>query len=168
MIASMSADAFWGVLRRHEPASAAMLRRLTRIARGHLQRVVEFSTLPVRSRVHAELMRLTRINPGPNRMTAVITPAPTHAAIASRISTHREAVSRELSELARAGLIEKRGNALIIRDVAALARMVEETLEESSDPSDPNGLMDRRGWSSDSAVPNVRPLRVAGSGARGR
>ena len=58
LIASMSADAFWEVLRRHEPVCAAMLRRLTGIARTHLQRVVEFSTLSVRSRIHAELLRL--------------------------------------------------------------------------------------------------------------
>ncbi|HET6518986.1 MAG TPA: helix-turn-helix domain-containing protein, partial [Geminicoccaceae bacterium] len=57
---------------------------------------------------------------------AVIAPAPTHAEIASRVSTHREAVSRELSELARAGLVERRNGALLIRDVERLGRMVDE------------------------------------------
>jgi CRP/FNR family transcriptional regulator, cyclic AMP receptor protein len=90
--------------------SAATLRRLTRIIRSHQQRVVEFSTLPVRSRIHAELLRLARLSPpGPDRTSAVVSPAPTHAEIASRISTHREAVTRELNELARAKLVEKRG-----------------------------------------------------------
>ncbi len=136
LIASMPADAFWDVLRRHEAVCAAIMRRLTRIIRGHLQRVVEFSTLPVRSRIHAELLRLARISapgighPGMDRTSAVIAPAPTHAEIASRISTHREAVTRELNELARAKLIEKRGSVLVIRDIEALAEMVEETLEE--------------------------------------
>jgi CRP-like cAMP-binding protein len=46
LIASMSADLFWEVLRRHQSVSAAMLRRLTRIARGNLQRLVEPSALP--------------------------------------------------------------------------------------------------------------------------
>ena len=131
LIASMPADAFWDVLRRHEAVCAAIMRRLTRIIRGHLQRVVEFSTLPVRSRIHAELLRLARISPpGSDRASAVIAPAPTHAEIASRISTHREAVTRELNELARAKLIEKRGSVLVIRDIEALAEMVEETMEE--------------------------------------
>jgi CRP-like cAMP-binding protein len=131
LIASMSADLFWDILRRHEPVCTAILRRLTRVARGHLQRLVELSTLPVRSRVHAELLRLARFGAsGPDRAIAVIAPAPTHAEIASRISTHREAVTRELNELARAKLIEKRGSALVIRDIAALASMVEETLGE--------------------------------------
>jgi hypothetical protein len=38
-------------------------------------------------------------------------------------------VTRELNELARAKLIEKRGNDLIIRDIAMLESMVEDTLE---------------------------------------
>jgi CRP/FNR family cyclic AMP-dependent transcriptional regulator len=131
LIASMSMDLFWDVLREHQSVCAAILRRLTRIIRTHQRRVVEFSTLPVRSRVHAELLRLARISaPGPERTTAVIVPAPTHAEIASRISTHREAVTRELNELARAKLIEKRSSALIIQDIMALVDMVEETLEE--------------------------------------
>jgi CRP/FNR family transcriptional regulator, cyclic AMP receptor protein len=131
LIASMSADLFWDLLRHHEAVRAAMLRRLTGIARSHLRRVVEFSTLPVRSRVHAELLRLARIGaPTGGRASAVVAPVPTHAELASRISTHREAVTRELNELARAGLIEKRSGTLVIRDVAALAEMVEEPLEE--------------------------------------
>ncbi len=131
LIASMSAELFWDMLRRHEAVRAATLRRLTRIIRTHQQRVVEFSTLPVRSRIHAELLRLARLSPpGPDRTSAAISPAPTHAEIASRISTHREAVTRELNELARAQLIEKRGSTLIIRNIGTLAGMVEEMLEE--------------------------------------
>src|SRR5262249_9120861 len=131
LIASMSADLFWDVLRRYEPVCAATLRRLTGIARAAVQRVVELSTLPVRSRVHSELLRLASNGaPGRNRAIAVIDPAPTHAEIASRISTHREAVTRELNSLARANLIEKRGTALIIRDTGALANMVQDALLE--------------------------------------
>lgn len=131
LIASMSADQFWDVLRGHETVCAAILRRLTGIARSTLQRVVEFSTLPVRSRVHAELLRLARSG-GKDRTKVVISRPPTHAEIASRISTHREAVTRELAELARAGLIEKRGSDLVIRDVEALESLIEEAMDEPS------------------------------------
>jgi CRP/FNR family transcriptional regulator, cyclic AMP receptor protein len=131
LIASMSASLFWDVLHRHPPVCAAILRRLTRVARASTQRVVEFSTLPVRGRLQAELLRLARIGaPGPDCASAVIAPAPTHAEIASRISTHREAVTRELNELARANLVERRGGTLVIRNVAALASLLEETLGE--------------------------------------
>jgi CRP/FNR family transcriptional regulator, cyclic AMP receptor protein len=129
LVAIMPGDQFWDLMRRYETVWTAVLRRLTGIARATLQRVVEFSTLPVRGRLHAELLRLARIG-GPDRSIAVISPAPTHAEIASRISTHREAVTRELNELVRAKLIEKRGNDLIIRDVATLESMVEDNLDE--------------------------------------
>ncbi|MFO1108599.1 MAG: Crp/Fnr family transcriptional regulator [Bradyrhizobium sp.] len=128
LIASMSAGQFWEILRHHDEVCAAMLRRLTQIARANQQRVVEFSTLPVRSRLHAELVRLARGSGSDRR--AVISPAPTHAEIASRISTHREAVTRELNELARAKLIEKRGTDLIVCDVEMLESMVEDSMGE--------------------------------------
>jgi CRP-like cAMP-binding protein len=131
LVAAMPADLFREVLRRHESVCVAVLRRLTGIARTMSRRVIEFSTLPVRHRLHAELLRLARADVAdPRRRTAAIAPAPTHAEIASRISTHREAVSRELAELTRSGLVERRGGDLILRDVGALARMVEEALEE--------------------------------------
>jgi CRP/FNR family transcriptional regulator, cyclic AMP receptor protein len=44
LIGRMSADLFWDVMRRHESVWAAMLRRLTRIARAELQRLVEPGT----------------------------------------------------------------------------------------------------------------------------
>ena len=56
------------------------------------------------------------------------TRVPTHTELATRLSTHREAVTRELNTLARAGLIERHGNALRINDVAELSRMVETVL----------------------------------------
>jgi CRP-like cAMP-binding protein len=173
LIASMSADLFWDVLRRYEPVCAAMLRRLTRIIRSKLQRVVEFSTLPVRSRIHAELLRLARISgPGSSQTIAVIEPAPTHADIASCISTHREAVTRELNELARAKLIEKRGSVLIIRDIVALANMVQHSLEEPcagvtfhNDGGGPESKSDR----SRRPLPDsVRPMPLGSGNSRER
>ena len=131
LIASMSASQFWHVVHHHAPVRTAILRRLTRVARASTQRVVEFSILPVRGRLQAELLRLARIGaPDLDRGSAIIAPAPTHAELASRISTHREAVTRALNELARAKLIERRGSTLVIRDVMALTRLLEETLGE--------------------------------------
>jgi len=178
LIASMSADLFWDVLRRYAPVCAALLRRLTMIVRTFQQRVVEFSTLPVRSRIHAELLRLARVSPpGPDRTIAVISAAPTHADIASRISTHREAVTRELNELARAELIEKRGSALIIRDIVALAGMVQDTLEQPcwgitfrEPDGGTDGKLERSRRLASAAIPaNVRPRALlAGGAARDR
>ena len=55
---------------------------------------------------------------------------PTHAEIASRISTHREAVARELSRLAKLGVITRKGAGSTIPDLDRLARMVAEATAE--------------------------------------
>ena len=126
--ASLKAAEFSQLLRDHPAVSAATLRRLVRLVRSLSERVFEFSTLAVRNRIHAELLRLCREGMTSDN-AARIDPAPTHAEIASRISTHREAVSRELGELARARLVERNGHALVVHDVARLARLVE-TVQE--------------------------------------
>ncbi len=129
LIASMSANVFWEVLRDYPEVSATTLKRLTSQVRFLSERIFEFSTLAVKNRIHAELLRLARDHMR-DENTADISPAPTHAHIASRITTHREAVTRELNDLARAGLIERRGRTLIIRDVTQLTRMVQDVLGE--------------------------------------
>lgn len=129
LIASMSANVFWEVLRDYPEVSAITLKRLTIQVRVLSERVFEFSTLAVKNRIHAELLRLARDHMR-DENTADISPAPTHADIASRISTHRETVTRELNNLARTGLIEQHGRTLIIRDVTQLTRMVQDVLGE--------------------------------------
>ena len=129
LIASMSPDIFLDLLRNDPEVSASIHRQLAGLVRSLTERVFEFSTLTVKNRIHAELLRLARDHmEGEN--TAVISPVPTHAEFASRVSTHREAVTRELNALERAGLIERHGGTLIIPDFARLARTVEEVLGE--------------------------------------
>jgi CRP/FNR family cyclic AMP-dependent transcriptional regulator len=169
LIASMSADQFWEVMRQHESVRAAILRRLTGLARSMLQRVVEFSTLPVRGRLHAELLRLAQVGAQEtDRTTAVISPAPTHAEIASRISTHREAVTRELNELARAKLIEKRGRDLIICDIEMLASLVEDPVEETSWGERGTRTKNEAGPPASLLSANVRAPQLAGGEGRAR
>ena len=54
----------------------------------------------------------------------VIDPAPTHAELASRIGTHREAVTRELRFLAEHGIIRQHRRRLTVADMPGLARLV--------------------------------------------
>ena len=129
LIVSMSKIVFWEVLADYPIVAATILKQLTKQIRDLTERVFEFSTLAVRNRIQAELLRLARENAG-DKDSAVISPALTHAEIASRVSTHREAVTRELNNLARAGLIEQHGRVLIIRNIGQLARLVEEVLGE--------------------------------------
>jgi CRP-like cAMP-binding protein len=106
----------------------ALLPQLVMKIRALTARVYEFSTLAVNNRIQAELLRLANLVSHGN--TARIVPAPTHVEIASRVSTHREAVTRELSHLSRVGIIERRGAALIIKDVDLLADMVRDATGE--------------------------------------
>ncbi len=124
VIASMSADIFWEILRAYPDAAARLVKNLASSVRTLTERVFEFSALAVRNRIHAELLRLAR-----DHMTgeniAVIRPAPTHAELSSRISTTREAVTRELNQLSRDGLVERRSGALVVRDVEQLVHLVQ-------------------------------------------
>ena len=105
------------------------MKRLSRLTRLLSERVFEYSTLAVKNRIHAELLRLARDRIDDNNQ-AVIDPVPTHADLASRVSTHREAVTRELNSLAQAGLLERHSEKIIVRDVAELERMVHEVTGE--------------------------------------
>ena len=49
----------------------------------------------------------------------------THAEIASRVSTTRETVARAMAQLSTAGIVERKGKTLYIRDRERLAHMVE-------------------------------------------
>ncbi len=67
---------------------------------------------------------LGRSAPTAQGKTASIDPAPTHAEIASRTSTHREAVTRELNRLTKMGILEQRSRVLWIKDLARLEALV--------------------------------------------
>jgi CRP-like cAMP-binding protein len=102
-----------------------VLRRLTRLLRDTAERVIELSTLGVQNRIHAELLRLA-LKAGIEGNRARLDPAPKHSDIASRVSTNREQVTREMTVLANAQLIAKEGTAMVVLNVERLARMVEE------------------------------------------
>ena len=124
LIVSMPADVFWDAMMRYPEICAATLKNLTALVRLLCDRVVEFSTMGVKKRIYAELLRLAT-RQAQNDNSAVISPTPTHAEIASLVSTHREAVTREMSHLAQAGLIERRDGTLVVLDVAELARIAQ-------------------------------------------
>ncbi|MCU6313095.1 helix-turn-helix domain-containing protein, partial [Enterobacter cloacae] len=77
------------------------------------------STLVVRKRLILELLRRAE-EIGPVNGQVSVDPAPTHFELAAKISTHREAVSREMSALAKRGLVERRNGRLMLRDLPAL------------------------------------------------
>jgi CRP/FNR family transcriptional regulator, cyclic AMP receptor protein len=123
LLASISDKAFVQLIHDNPAFCMAILKRLTDQVRRLTERVFDFSTLAVRNRIHTELLRLARQNMvSPN--SAEISPVPTHAELACFVSTHREAITRELSELTKHRIIQRTGHVLRIPDVEKLERMV--------------------------------------------
>ena len=128
LIASIAGSSFRELLQ-SEPGLAHALLRLTKTIRALTNRVYEFSTLAVNNRIQAELLRLASLGSKEGKGARIV-PAPTHVEIASRVSTHREAVTRELNRLSRIGIIERRGGTLLVKDTDRLAEMVHDATGE--------------------------------------
>ncbi|MEM7210760.1 MAG: Crp/Fnr family transcriptional regulator [Pseudomonadota bacterium] len=92
---------------------------LTEQSRIMTSRIFEFSTMVMRDRLIGELLRMAE-GAEPVNGRVEIAPAPTHFELASRISTHREAVSREMSSLSKRNLVTKQLKTLVIHDLDAL------------------------------------------------
>ena len=114
---------FCEVAAAHPVVAQKLFVRMATLIRSLTDRVVELSTLGVSNRIHAELLRLARAH-GVSDNQSEIRPAPTHADIASRVSTQREAVTREIGALVKSGIVQRKRGALGISDVARLEHMV--------------------------------------------
>jgi CRP/FNR family transcriptional regulator, cyclic AMP receptor protein len=125
-VARLSGDQLEALLMEEPRLALAMLRHLAGDVRRLSDRVLEFSTMAVQNRIHAELLRLARAAAGEDAREAVLSPSPSLSDIAGRICTHREAVSRELSRLGGMGLLRREGRDLRVADVPRLAALVAE------------------------------------------
>jgi CRP/FNR family cyclic AMP-dependent transcriptional regulator len=125
LLASLSPAQFAKLMAEEPAVGTRMLKRLARLVRALSERVIDLSTVGVQNRIHAEILRLAR-EAGVQKNRARLDPGPRHADIASQVSTYREQVTRELSALSRAGVLEKDGGVLVVRDVARLEKMVED------------------------------------------
>lgn len=83
------------------------------------RRLAEGSTLSVRGRVCAEILRLARSGDG-----VKIAPAPVLAQLALSVDSTRETVSRTISQLEKKGLIRRDEGALIIVSARRLEELV--------------------------------------------
>ena len=123
----MSRDDFLEMTRTHNEVAQALLQHLVALIRRYSQRVYELSAIGVEERVRAELLRLSYEHlSGEN--TAHFDPAPLLADVAARIGTTREAVSREISRLAREGVVTRHGKSLTVNSLSALADQVQDAI----------------------------------------
>ena len=124
VVARMPSTVFRSTIHSHNSVCDQILGQLIGQVRQLSRRVAEFSTLNVNGRIRAELMRLARRRTDGSGQF-VISPPPYHNELAARVSTHREAVTRELSALEKEGLIERRRSALVIPDPDRLCASID-------------------------------------------
>jgi CRP-like cAMP-binding protein len=99
---AMSRTDFRAAVEASPAAAMWLLEQLTARIRAMTERVFELSALNVQSRLHCELLRMAA-----RSLTGLeVRPAPTHAELANRIGTHREAVTREMRALTTQNIIK--------------------------------------------------------------
>lgn len=104
-----------------------LMRVLTERIRKQNGRMLELTALPIKLRLIAELLRLSRPKPDGTRL---LNPLPTQEELAARIGARRETVSRELSALTEAGLVQRTRASLVLHKPAALQAAVDAGLEQ--------------------------------------
>jgi len=122
-LASIPAEAFRAAVAETPEGAMWLAKRLTAQVRDLTERVFELNALRVRSRLHCELLRLC--GTADQRADGVtLEPTPTHAELASRVGTHREAVTREIGYLVDQGIIRQERRRMTVLDMQALTQLV--------------------------------------------
>ena len=107
------------LVERHGSLGLLLVRSLMQQLRATSARMVDRTTLSAPGRVHAELLRLAREGDG-----HAIRPAPVLSALAVRVQSTRETVSRTVSALERRGIVRREDDALVIVAPQRLEEMV--------------------------------------------
>jgi len=124
LLASLSPPAFRAVLSDHPEVGVRVLEKLAKIVRVCDDRIMDLATLGAHQRVYRELSKLIAedpVRPG----SWMIYPSPTQSVIAAKASTTRETVARVMSQLASAGIIERKSKTLYVRDRGRLSLLIE-------------------------------------------
>jgi CRP-like cAMP-binding protein len=119
LVATMTPQLFNQLIVDHPALAKSLLLRLARIVRACDNRIMDLSTLGAVQRVCLELLQLASPDPGGSGGW-VVWPLPTQKEIASQASTTRETVARAIGQLAAAGVVERKGKSLYIRDRSRL------------------------------------------------
>ncbi len=92
-------------------------------------RLVEHAALTIRFRLYAELLREARPR-APGSPERIISPPPVQQVLAGRIGARREAVSREIADLIRRGVVSRGRAGLILHRPEVLEAAVASELQE--------------------------------------
>lgn len=92
-------------------------------------RVNESAVLDLKYRLYSELLRLSSPRPGAEK-ERIVSPPPFHHVLAARIGCRREQVTRELSALAKDGLVTKTRGALVLTQPEVLKSRIDRALQQ--------------------------------------
>lgn len=126
VVGRLGSDRFRAVLLAEPEVMLRTLEKVVGKARQMTDRVLTFSVLPAHARLHIELLRMADMLET-TAEAGRIEPAPTHQTIAERISSHREAITREMRRLRGMGVIDYDRTAIVVRDGGALRRLIRES-----------------------------------------
>jgi len=104
---------FIQLMEQHGAVALAVLRRIAGRLSETTRRMVEMSTLSATGRIYAELLRLARTGGG-LADGRTIAPPPVFSALALRVQSTRETVSRTINDLERRGLVSRDAERLIL------------------------------------------------------
>lgn len=125
---SIFGEDYLALLDRYPQIARATMRKLAGMVRFLCDRVYNFGALDVGARVRLELARLA-VTDGVKAKepsgAIEIENMPRQQEIASRLATHREAISRELSALEKAGLIQRGKGRLLVLDLQGLQASID-------------------------------------------
>jgi CRP/FNR family transcriptional regulator, cyclic AMP receptor protein len=110
---------FLALIETYGCVGVAVSKMLLKQLRATAAKMVEQVTLSATGRVYAELLRLAKLGDG-----RAIRPAPILSALAVRVHSTRETVSRTINALVRRGIVRREGSALVIVAPQRLEEMI--------------------------------------------
>jgi CRP-like cAMP-binding protein len=123
----LSGDAFRDLATSSPKTALRMMALLSERIRTLNERHAEHTMLTAGQRLCAMLVRLSRPRAA-NPLQRIVSPPPTHEALSEMIGCRREVVSRELSSLAKSGVIERARGGLVLLKPEDLAARVSEAM----------------------------------------
>jgi CRP/FNR family cyclic AMP-dependent transcriptional regulator len=128
-LCKLPAEVFLQLALRSPDVGRRLVGKLVERLRLQDERNLELVSLPVRLRLVAELLRLSRpratVQGGGAGAVRVVSPPPHHPILAARIGTRREAISRELATLAKEGLLLATPRGIVLTQPAALRTLID-------------------------------------------
>ena len=115
---------FLELLDTHPRFSRFVMNQMCTLIRRLNSRMYELSTLDGTHRIYSELLRIANQGEKINGVFIINNP-PTHMEIASRINSHREAVSRVYRDLKLDNILEKRSRQLLLSNLEVLEQRIE-------------------------------------------